>query len=87
MFTPAGVFEQLASYHVPFDSLTASERYEAAALAALQANTSVAVVGPRGSGKSSLIAGVCAALPDSHVALRAPVVALEDRATCPRSRP
>ena len=78
VFTPAGVFEQLAAYHVPFDSLMGRERYETAALAALEANTSVAVVGPRGGGKSSLIAAVCARLPATHVALRAPVVALED---------
>lgn len=38
----------------------------------------MAVQGPIGAGKSSLIASVCADLPSTHVALRVPVVGADD---------
>jgi hypothetical protein len=73
IFQPRHQFAQLASDHVPFDSLTGSARFEAKALRSVLRGGTVGILGPRGGGKSSLIARVCGDLPDSHVALRVPV--------------
>ncbi len=78
MFRPRGHFSQLAADHVPFDRLVGHDRYETVALAALTADAPVGVVGPRGAGKSSLIAHVCSSLPDTHIALRVPVTGADD---------
>lgn len=78
VFRPRGHFSQLAADHVPFDRLVGQDRYESAALQALSADAPVGVVGPRGAGKSSLIAHVCSNLPDTHVALRVPVTGADD---------
>ena len=78
-FHPRGQFNQLALDHVAFDDLTGREAFESAALRDVTADTSaVAVVGPIGAGKSSLIAAVCGRLPESHVALRVPVTGADD---------
>lgn len=78
-FRPRHHFSQLAHDHVPFDYLTGESRFEAPALAAVTNDIAVVgVIGPRGGGKSSLIAQVCAELPDSHVALRVPVTGADD---------
>lgn len=81
VFRPRQHFNQLAKDHVPFDELLATDRFEAKALerATTDADTTVVgVVGPRGSGKSSLIAHVCSGLPETHVALRVPVTGADD---------
>jgi hypothetical protein len=79
VFRPRGHFSQLAVDHVPFDLLLGRESFEAAALTAVTGDdTAVGVLGPRGAGKSSLIAHVCAHLPDTHLALRVPVTGADD---------
>jgi hypothetical protein len=78
VFRPRGHFSQLAADHVPFDRLVQRDSYETAALHAVTNDAPVAVVGPRGGGKSSLIAHVCGRLPDTHIALRVPVTGADD---------
>jgi len=64
---------------VPFDDLVGHSGFEAPALATVTNETTVVgVIGPRGGGKSSLIAHVCAQLPVTHVALRVPVTGADD---------
>ncbi len=78
-FRPRHHFSQLAADHVPFDELTGRATFEARALQAVIADdTAVGILGPRGAGKSSLIAYVCAHLPDTHVALRVPITGADD---------
>ncbi len=78
-FRPRQHFSHLAADHVPFDELTGRATFETRALRAVTANdTAVGILGPRGAGKSSLIAYVCAHLPDTHVALRVPVTGADD---------
>ncbi|MGO8721738.1 MAG: hypothetical protein ACLQRM_03200 [Acidimicrobiales bacterium] len=78
-FRPRQHFSQLAADHVPFDALTGRANFETRALQAVTADdTAVGVLGLRGAGKSSLIAYVCAQLPDTHVALRVPVTGADD---------
>ncbi|MGA2163682.1 MAG: hypothetical protein ABSH36_04360 [Solirubrobacteraceae bacterium] len=78
-FRPRHHFSQLAADHVPFDELTGRANFEARALQAVIADdTAVGILGPRGAGKSSLIAYVCAHLPDTHVALRVPITGADD---------
>lgn len=71
-------FHELAGDHVTFDGLTASDRYEQTVARAVVAGTVTSVVGPRGGGKTSLIAYCCAHLPDSVLALRVPVIGMND---------
>lgn len=79
VFRPRQSFLDLGHDHVPFDSLTGRSAYESKALRESVAREGVVgVVGPRGGGKSSLIASVCQSLPDSHVALRVPVTGADD---------
>jgi hypothetical protein len=79
MLAPRKLFHQLADDHVPFDDLSGTEKYETVALrAAVGDPVCVAVQGPPGSGKSSLIAHVCRGLPETHVALRVPVTGADD---------
>jgi hypothetical protein len=73
IFQPRHQFAQLAKDHVPFDALTRSSRFEEKALRSVVHDGAVGVLGPRGGGKSSLIAYVCGHLPDTHTALRVPV--------------
>lgn len=71
----------MARLHVPIDHTEGSTRYEARAVArlcALAAPTSVAVVGPRGAGKSSFALWVCDHLGERHLPLRLPVSVLKD---------
>lgn len=77
---PRKRFGELASDHVPFDELTSETRFEAKALDAVCSGERhcVAIVGSTGAGKSSLIAKTCANLPANHVALRVPVVGVND---------
>jgi hypothetical protein len=64
-FKPMEAFDELADNHVDFDKLLGGKRREAALAEALQgtAPARVAVLGPSGSGKSSLIAATLADLP------------------------
>ncbi|MDQ3676330.1 MAG: hypothetical protein M3401_05925 [Actinomycetota bacterium] len=79
VFQPRSQFAQLVHDHVAFDDLASRPAFESVAARALvQQRTSVAVRGPVGAGKSSLIAAVCAALPDTHIALRVPIVGADD---------
>jgi len=81
VFQPRHQFAQLATDHVPFDSLTGTGRFESKALRSASGGGTVGVVGPRGAGKSSLIAHVCGSLPDTHTALRVPVSGADDPAS------
>lgn len=79
MLYPNTKFAYLAGDHVRMDDLTATDVYEARALRALCADPSAAaIIGGIGAGKSSMIADICAQLPDTHVALRVPVVGIDD---------
>jgi hypothetical protein len=79
VFQPRRNFIHLAQDHVPFDDLVGEEAYESTALSrATEGTGMVGVVGPRGAGKSSLIAYVCSQLPETHVALRIPVTGADD---------
>lgn len=79
VFRPRQKFRQLAEDHVPFDTLIGHDGYElAASRAIVDESVVVGIVGPRGAGKSSLIAYVCSKLPDTHVALRVPVSGADD---------
>jgi len=76
---PSPVRSGLTGVHVPFDVLTASTNYEAAAAAAVTSTARLAVIGPSGSGKTSFIGHVMDALAHTHgvgqgvAALRIPV--------------
>lgn len=79
MFRPRVRFQELAQDHVTFDALTGTDRYEANALGALeQAPVCVFVIGISGAGKSSFVAYVANHLPQSHVALRIPVLGADN---------
>ena len=79
VFHPRKQFGQLAADHVPFDRLVGRDAFESRAISAVTSGpVCVGVLGPIGGGKSSLIAHVCANLPESHVALRVPVVGADD---------
>jgi hypothetical protein len=79
VFRPRQSFFDLGQDHVPFDDLTGKSTHEARARReSVEREGVVGIVGSRGGGKSSLIAGVCRSLPDSHVALRVPVTGADD---------
>ncbi len=79
VFRPRQNFVHLAQDHVPLDELIGQPRYEKRALTTITTSeTVVGVIGPRGAGKSSLIAAVCAELPDEYVALRVPITGADD---------
>ena len=71
-------FVDLGLAHVPFDMLTGENAVEGPMLEAVRAGSSAAIVGARGSGKSSVLAWLCRQLPDDHVAIRVPVVGMDD---------
>jgi hypothetical protein len=78
-FRPAGRFDFLAEDHVPFDELTGQRRYEELLIRTVTDAESLCLIrGASCTGKTSLIAWACHHLPDSHLALRVPVAALED---------
>lgn len=78
-FHPRQGFDHLANDHVPFDGLTGRGDYEVKALReCVDREGTVGIVGPRGGGKSSLIAHVCQRLPESHLPLRVPVSGVDD---------
>ncbi len=71
-------FVDLGLAHVPFDTLTGEDVVERPMLDAIRAGSSAAVVGARGGGKSSVLAWLCRQLPDDHIAIRVPVVGMDD---------
>ena len=71
-------FVDLGLAHVPFDTLTGEDSVEGPMLDAVSAGSSAAIVGARGGGKSSVLAWLCRQLPDDHVAIRVPVVGMDD---------
>jgi hypothetical protein len=75
-------FRALAADHVPFDRLQRRERYERRLLDGMtnESRLTSAVIGPRGGGKSGLIAYACSILSPEYVPLRVPIVAAGDPA-------
>jgi hypothetical protein len=81
-FYPRHRFHELAEDHVPFDRVLACTKFEARALReCVEREGVVGVLGPRGGGKSSLIAYVCDRLPDTHLPLRVPVAVVDNPAS------
>jgi hypothetical protein len=78
VFLPRTRWLELASDHVAIDQLEGSGAWEERANRSILQDHPVSVVGPVGVGKSSLIAFVCANLPESHVAFRLPVTGADD---------
>ena len=71
-------FAELGLAHVPFDTLVGRDCVERPMLDAIRAGSSAIVIGSRGGGKSSVLAWLCRQLPDDHVAIRVPVVGMDD---------
>jgi hypothetical protein len=71
-------FVDLGVEHVPFDELTGTANVERPLLEAVTAGSSASVVGVRGGGKSSVLAWLCRHLPGDHIAIRVPVVGMDD---------
>ncbi len=55
-----------------------ADSVEGPMLDAVRAGSSAAILGARGSEKSSVLAWMCRQLPDDHVAIRVPVVGMDD---------
>lgn len=72
-------FEDLWRFHVPFDTLTDTKAYEAVVAAAVRRAERVAVVGPSGSGKSSLMSFVAGPLEEGLAPIRVPVRTESDK--------
>ncbi len=51
-------FDELSLYHVPFDELNGDYHTEAALTQMVASQGRIAIIGPSGSGKSSLISAV-----------------------------
>jgi Cdc6-like AAA superfamily ATPase len=77
---PRMQFVELAGDHVTFDAMTADSAYETVVVRELSRDDAVrvSVAGPRGGGKTSLIAHCCQRLPAEVIALRVPVVTMND---------
>lgn len=75
-------FEELSLYHVPFDELNGDNHTEAALTRMVANEGRTAIIGPSGSGKSSLISAVLGPLafdlPEHIVPLRVPVATEND---------
>jgi Cdc6-like AAA superfamily ATPase len=75
-------YEDLELYHVPFDDLTDSAETEGRLARMAASNGRVALIGPSGSGKSSVLASVLGplveALPANVIPLRIPVAAADE---------
>jgi hypothetical protein len=77
-FAPTGKPWLMTARHVAFDEVTGSERFEARASRRLLAREPVLLIGPSGTGKTSLAAWVSAQLPQRVVSVRLLVSALDD---------
>lgn len=77
---PRMQFVELAGDHVDVDQITGDSAYEAVVVRELSRDEAVrvSVTGVRGAGKTSLIAACCQRLPQHVIALRAPVVTMDD---------
>ena len=77
---PRMQFAELGGDHVPFDLISGHHAYESVVVRELSRDEAVrvSVAGPRGAGKTSLIAHCCQQLPQQVIALRVPVVAMDD---------
>ncbi len=72
-------YDQLADYHVPFDDLGGGTGVEHALAHWAGGQGRVALIGPPGAGKSSVVAWVLAhCVPDAVAALRIPVALADD---------
>jgi len=79
VFQPRTKFAYLAWDHVSLDELTGRTNYETRVLHAVTNEPAcAAIIGSVGAGKSSLIAHVCNRFPDTHIALRVPIVGVDD---------
>lgn len=78
VFLPRTRWYELAADHLALDELESHASWEERALRSILQDRPVAVTGPPGVGKSSLIAFVCAQLPETHVAFRLPVTGADD---------
>lgn len=65
--------QEMADFHVNFDTLTSTTGCETAALSALRRGERIALVGPTGAGKSSVIASVLGPLVEGLAPLPIPV--------------
>ena len=78
VFVPRTRWYELAADHLALDELESHASWEERASRSILQDRPVAVTGPPGVGKSSLIAFVCAQLPETHVAFRLPVTGADD---------
>lgn len=69
-FDPAPDYLDLGSYHVPFDSLTGAQSFEAELSRAVRSGERVALVGPSGGGKSSVVASTFGPLEEGIAPIR-----------------
>lgn len=84
-FDPTPLREDLAVYHVPFDDLIGNGATEAELDRAVRAPERVAIVGPSGGGKSSVMFAVLHPLAEGLAPIRVPVqVEGTDVATSPQ---
>jgi energy-coupling factor transporter ATP-binding protein EcfA2 len=77
-FNPTPIGDQLIEFYVPFDDLLGGDRIERALGQAMMTGTRVAVVGPSGSGKSSLCEWVLGVPGGEFAATRIPVAIERD---------
>ena len=84
-FLPRSRYDELPGDHVAFDHLNGGRKTEASLTQLIEADEGlIFVVGPSGSGKSSLIAATAGALTeDKYAPIRVRVAALEPAATDP----
>lgn len=75
VFDPAPRRFDLGVYHVPFDTLTATENIEAVLARSVRVPERVGLIGGSGSGKSSVIAHVLGPMEEDIAPIRIPVAA------------
>src|SRR5437870_3248636 len=73
VLNPTPVGDEMTDYYVPFDELFGKAVAEQPLRAAVEGGRRLAVVGPSGIGKSSLIDWVLGAPDDAFAAIRVPV--------------
>jgi ABC-type transport system involved in cytochrome bd biosynthesis fused ATPase/permease subunit len=79
-FEPARRYAELAADHLPLQELTGQDIEARVRRAVAELDCCAAIVGPGGSGKSSLIAAIADQLPQDRPALRIPVATLRTAA-------
>lgn len=82
VFEATRPFEELSLHHVPFDDLNSDSETEAVLTRIVASHGRAAIIGPSGSGKSSLISAILGPmaldLPENMVPLRVPVATESD---------